>query len=442
MMTQEYRKQWDRLIILPAIVLFIQNMPWFAARLRMRVLVPLMVIYIVYMVMNNKRNIGTDHKEHAASVRMLASSCLFFLTYMLVEIFYYHEFSSGWLICSTFGLFYMWVFTRLALENKVMEIKILTLVTLTALFIGGYTSQSYLATEENQNIVRSITGGTASDMDVNAAVYAGVGGYGFVYSVGMLAPALFYAGLRSKSLIRWFFWMCGCFLMLNAYRAGFSILMATIVLGLTCYTLSFGIRTTVGYRLTAMFLVMFVLLVTLNPQVATFMVSPLLSIANSLGNDNYIFRLTSVADSITGSGDDYAVYRTGMMWKSWGAFLQSPIYGVSEASQLIGGHSFFFDYLAMGGLVAFLPYPFFIYFYIKYLRLVVYPLSRSARVLIETYLFMFIFCTFMNPLNSATVWASFFLILPGISLFFFDSRLNGKKELLNLRGHGYASRTY
>jgi hypothetical protein len=389
-----------------------------------------MLLYIFLDHTSLLQNRLTTAREKKSASAMLISFGIFLLAILIAESICYGFFAYGWFVCSSFGLFSMWVFVRLAMRNKIKEIKILTLVTLGALCIGAYSGAAFLEEESARNIIRDLTAGGGQNIWLERdALRSGVGGFGFVYSIGLLAPALLYAGICAKNWIfRIFCWVSCYIFSIYSYRAGFSILIASAVYGYVCYLTSFVIPNFKRYRTVMRAIIIFILAATLFPKIVSFGVSPLSTLAYSLENDNYTSRLLSIAEGISGGSDEYALYRTGLMWKSWRVFLQHPFIGAANTSLRyeIGGHSFFFDHLAMSGLLGFLPYPIFIYFYSRYLKLVLYPVSRRAQILISTYVYMFFLCTFLNPLNSLIVWSSLFLLLPGISLFFSDVKINGK----------------
>lgn len=430
------RRSIDRLIILPAIVFIVQALPWLFNRMRIRVLVPLMLIYVVSVLVRQKSPF-TNRIEIVCSRNVLGYSTLFFCAYWATSMLYTRAFDNGWMVCFVMGLFSLFVFIQLASENRVREIKILTCCYLASLLLASFQGSSYLASEYNQNIIRAATAGNIDDKEVMAALDSGVGGFGFVYSLGLLIPGLFYSFFKIKNMMRWVLLVGALFGVLYVYRAGFAILMVVLLFGLIWHALSALCGSYQNYRIIMMAMIVFLLAVTIIPGFAAFLASPLIALADVVGNENYVFRINSMVDSISGGGDDYALNRTGLMWRSFNIFLAHPFWGASRETAPWGGHSFFFDYLAAGGLLFFIPYPLFFIAYTKYMKTIIYPLSPSAKRLIETYFYMYVTVTFLNPLNSYIVWASFFFVLPGLTLFYKDSLLN--RPVYQLQGiHDHA----
>jgi hypothetical protein len=319
----------------------------------------------------------------------------------------------------------------LVAENKIREIKTLVLVLLGSLFVASLMGGMYLGVEMNQNIMREMVGGAASNVDSMDASLSGVGGYGTVYSVGLLSPCILYAATQVKQrILKLFFVVASFVFFVYAFRAGFSILMIAMFMGFLFYA---GVFLIPNYGLNITFMLISVILLlffTMYPQIARAFTSPLVMLAEALENPNYTARLESIIDNISGSGgvgSSYAMDRTGLMWLSWRAFLQSPYVGVLDSPAAIGGHSFVFDYLAKGGVLYFIFLPISIFCHIFYLKTTVYNLCKKSRLLIGTYFMTVLIVCLLNPLESAIIYYSFFLILPGITLFYKDSVLNKSK---------------
>ena len=76
-----------------------------------------------------------------------------------------------------------------------------------------------------------------------------------------------------------------------------------------------------------------------------------------------------------GKAGDQTQGRFDLYIQSLETFLSSPIFGINEDDNL-GGHSIFFDRLALLGLVGFVPLVLFLYYYIKY---VLKKLSKAVK---------------------------------------------------------------
>ena len=420
-------RRFDRLVILPAIVVFCNTVPWLNTRLRAYSLLPLMAVYVLLTLFRKKETRLESVKERRAGFSMFLGASVFFLSYLLIRG--RTGFYMNWFGVAVISLFLLWVFIRLAAENKAREIKVLALVTLGAIVVASVMNVLFLSDEMNQNVLRDMTGAdkNLSQEDAIAAHESGAGGYHTTYVIGLLSIPMLYAGFRVNWKLRIIFWMVSCLSLLYAYRAGFSILMIVIGFGIMICMVAIVIKKFNLFRLAAVSGVVMLLVLTLNPTLFSFAAKPFAALAEMTTNPSYIMRLTSIAEALSGSGDEYATYRPGLLWQSWRMFLENPIWGVGYDISKIGGHSFILDYLAMGGLSLFWPFPLFLYLYTRYLKIVIYPLSPSSRLLIELYFYMYIMCTLLNPLNSVLGWNGFFLTLPGISLLFADSRLNQRR---------------
>lgn len=431
-----HKKALDRVIILPAFVFIVQSLPWLMARFRLRATVPFMLLYFVISIKRRDYS-RTSGLERRVAIRMLISFVVYAAAYIYIDWRFYDKFQNQVFVPLILGLFNMWVFTTLVCANKVREIKVLTLVLFWTLLLGAYHGMSYLADESNQNIVRAMTGGAGGLEETASAISAGVGGYGFVYSIGLLIPAGAYAAFRAKgTVIRCLFLVGSLVFTITTYLAGFSILMFACLAGSLLYLLSSAFRKYSLFRWIPWGVVILLLILTLSPQIIAFMVEPIDKLAEITVNANYSRRLTAIADAVAGR-DSYSTHRTGLMWQSWNAFLEYPFFGIPQGSRnLLGGHSYIFDYLAKGGIFYFTVLPLFLYQYKKYLNVVIYSLSVTSKFLIEIYFVMVVIVCILNPLSSAIVYANLFFMLPGLSLFFRDSLLNNPNNRPELR-NGY-----
>ena len=417
-------RRFDWLVILPSFVIVCSSIPWIVVRVRMIFLVPFIVLYALLVCLRQKKSGFESPMEKRAGFFSLLGALGFFLSYLVISSQARDEFNYGWFANLVFSLFYLWTFIRLAAENKVNEIKVLALVTLSVILISAFMGTRFLSEEANRDMIRLVTGSQISIEEENSVLAAGAGWFATVYSIGLLSVPITYAIFRVRWRIKVVFSTISLFSLLYAYRAGFSILISVIGAGMMLCLLSAVIKRIQLFHLFAIAALCTLVYLTINPSVFSFLAGPVSSLAEMTDNPNYAMRLTSIAEALGGNLDQYAVSRTGLLWVSWREFLKSPLVGGASGWEAIGQHSFIFDYLAMGGIFFFLPFLFFFYSYTKYLKIVVYPLSPSSRYLIEVYFYMYIMCVILNPLTSTLLWNGFFLTLPGVSLFFTDSKLN------------------
>lgn len=430
LITPKTKKQLDKLIILPAIVFIVQSVPWITARIRLRMVAPLMLMYVVLSLVHLDRRF-TQQREIRAARWSLIGFVLYSAVYILLQWRYYGSFFNQVFVAHVFGLFSLWVFIALATENKVKEIKVLVMVVLGALLVAALMGGLYLGDEINKDIIRAMTAGEGANADVAEAHLSGVGGYGTVYSLGLLVPALFYSATQIKNLyLKLFVCVTGLASFVYVLRAGFSIIVAVIFISLLFYIGAFLFKNQKIHLLMQWIIIALLLFTTLNPQVLKIFASPLTTIVGIIDNPNYTARLTSILDVTSGiSGDDYALNRTGLMWVSWRAFLSSPIYGVQYGVGAIGGHSFIFDYLAQGGLLYFMVLPLCVYLYFQYMKIAVFRLSRRVRGLIVSYSMSVLLVCLLNPLNSSVVYNTLFFLLPGLTLFYKNSLLGKQTRM-------------
>ncbi len=421
--TKARKSPVDRAIILPAVVLVVQSIPWFTARFRLRMLVPFMLAYVVISVWRCRWK-AAPYLERRVTVRLLVSFVLFFSAYMVADTLCYREFNNTYFVPQVFGLFYIWLFHSLISENKIREIKILTLVSIGAMLIASLMGVTYLGDELNRDIIRDMTGGGVDDIDAAHANLSGIGNFGFVYSLGLLVPAMAYAAICVKKLsIRVLFWISALAFFLYAYRSGFTILMVTVLAGFVFFSGACFFPKYSYYKWVLWLCVVLLISATLYPSFGNIVVSPLESLGYLTDNKNYLERLESIVDAIQGTSvDAYALDRTDRYWMSWKVFLRHPFFGADlEAAAFMGGHSFVFDFLAKGGVFSFSFLIIFIFNYTKYLKVIVYPCSKYAQFLVEIYFLMVTIVCILNPLCSAIVYCCLFFMLPGMSLFFKDS---------------------
>lgn len=324
---QPKKRAFDRAIILPALVFIVQSIPWFAARFRMRVLAPFMLVYILISLVRWHPR-GSSRARISAALWALLTFVLYSASYVFLWWQYHGEFANHIFVTRVFAFFGLWVFTTLMAEHKVKEIKVLTLITLGSLFLASLMGATYLEDEINRDIIRTMTADGASLRDAADAALSGVGSYGSVYAIGLLAPSMFYATMQVKGLLlKWFCGISVVAFFVYAYRAGFSILMFASIAGCLFYGGTVVFRSYKLHKWVMWLFVSLVLYATLSPSIANITVYALKQLATLTTNPNYVYRLEATIDAITGGSDTYALDRAGLMWVSFQTFLRHPIIG-------------------------------------------------------------------------------------------------------------------
>lgn len=419
--SEDRRRKIDPTIFLPALVLAVQSIPWFAVRFRMRVLAPVM---LAYMVISLARYRARVKSEHALAVRMMIGFVLYAVSFLILQALANPDLFYTTFVVHVFAFFFLWVFVFLASDNRIREIKILALIEIVSLGVTASMGATFLSEETNREILRGAAAGMANMEDLRDAAMSGAGGYSSVYAVGLVVPALVYVGLNTRKWVRWLFFAVAGFATVYCQRAGFSIILVVIGFGFVLVAVAKIVRDRFLFHLVALLNLTLLLTMSLYPDVGKFLLAPLGLLAKVTDNPFYKMRIDSIIDSISGGGgNEYALERIGTMWASFQSFCQAPLFGstFSNKDLFVGGHSLIGDYLAQGGLFFFSFFVGFFVLYCKYMKFVVFPVSRSAFFLLGLFSYMFLMCTLLNPLNSSTVWGFFFLVIPGLTFYFRDA---------------------
>lgn len=291
---------------------------------------------------------------------------------------------------------------------------------------------------------RALTGALSDSADlelIGAAWDAGIGSFSHVYGMGLLVFPLLYLIRFMTFSMKVFLSLTSILILVTVYMAGYSILLiGMFVAGLLCLSARFGVKTSL-LKIVGVALVAAVVIVVATPQVLRFVMDPLQRMGDMIGQMEYQGRIESIVDTIAGSQDSYASYRSGLYWMSWDTFLKNPYFGVGAynyqnrvIADNIGGHSLVFDLLGMCGLFGLSVFILFFVFYFRYMR-VMSSVGLGFKWWPACYIFIFSAgaIAFINPLGGPIVFIDLLFFIPAF-VFFFKRKDAG---MLVQRGNGY-----
>jgi hypothetical protein len=273
--------------------------------------------------------------------------------------------------------------------------------------------------------VGGTTGGSAGE--AVAAIEAGIGAYGHVYSFGLLVfPMCWF--LRN---VNWTARLCmgtlAAVLVVTVYEAEFTICMVGMAIGGVLFTLALLGTGRHLQRMVGLAAIVLTVLAASSPTSLRFLADPLLTWSDATTSSEYKTRINSVVDTMDGADRSYFAYRSGLYWTSWRTFLKHPLFGMGPMRDLPGGRSFdevkgghsqFFDLMAEAGIFGLAIYVWFFAMHYRYLRVM------SAAVLGSDWwpayrIFLASACAvaFVNPLAGYTIYFNVLLYLPTLALF-------------------------
>jgi O-antigen ligase len=324
-------------------------------------------------------------------------------------------------------LFPLMVFHISIRNGRLRELRLLTLFGFFCLATAaGMTILGETAVEGGSRALTAAGGGHVDPSLVDAALDAGIGGFGPVYGIGLLVFPVLYCITFMPWLLKVFF---ACIMLLSlamVYSAGYSILIIGIVLAGAVYLVARSGAKLLTLKILGVVLVMSLVTAVANPRIMKFSLTPLQRLGNLIGKQEYQYRLDSIIDAVSGKRGTYATFRTDLYWRSWEVFLRHPFFGIGSydyrstaIKDNIGGHSLLLDILGRSGVFGLSIFICFLVCHSRYLR-VMSPLLLGCAWWPSYYIFMFSAgaVALINPLSGIQVFSDLLLFIPTLPLFF------------------------
>ncbi len=435
-------KRFDLSYLLLFPYLAVAFIPWLKYRVQFRFVLPVILLWAIVALLT-RRQIQLPRK----GLINVVGVGLFLAMYQgMALLFLPFGHSDGMSYIDTvdlvLSLFSLVVFHLSVCNGRLRELRVLIVFCFLCISIAGgmtITGQSYV--EGGSRTLTAAASVTANMFDIADAREAGIGGYGYVYGMGLLIfPILFCSKFVSAPMKVCFTCFAAVFLV-TVYHAGYTILVVGVLFaGVMFLSTKFGekLRTLKIFGIVAILVFTIILA---NPPIINFLVTGFQSVSNRLSKEEYSQRAESVADAISGDEETYAIQRSKLYWMSWDVFLKHPFFGVGKwdyqimssrrGDDNIGGHSFIFDLLGSSGLAGGIIFILFFICYVRYLR-VMSSLVLGFKWWPAYYIFIFSagFVAYINTLGGYLIFGDLLLIIPALPLFFKESVMVPQKNAL------------
>ena len=296
--------------------------------------------------------------------------------------------------------------------HKFNELRFLTILTLGGFIlsgIGAVRGMGVEGLESARSIVSLQNAGHSISQDTidNAIniVNLGLGGYGYMYQCSWVFGIMLFAFALTKNIqLRSLYLVTACCVAVSMKMGGLGTPVGIAVIGFIVFLLWFFIRnkkvvSICGYSLIALFFIYATM-----PQVFSFLVTPLESLASAMSDGSLKERIISIASAFRGE-DSYANGRAQLQLISFRTFLKHPFLGAfgpfAGGSQLdLGGHSYVLDILGGYGLFGIFVLIMFIWSVLRYFHVLgMLYLGQKWLVLPVFLIVFFIFSGVLNPVN-------------------------------------------
>ena len=259
---------------------------------------------------------------------------------------------------------YLYIFHYTVSRFKIKELRFLIIIILISLAYGCIASYSMeIGTYRNMGVVAGTARETFMDtMERLEYASSGVSNYGDVYAMVFIIVGLLSINRYCKIQWKFFYIALSILFLYGIYKAAFSTgLAVALVTGVLVWLIRICKLKGRSFKiLLALFAICFVLAVAFPVVLSPFswLLKGLARVFEPISYE-YSMRLMSVAEATSGFKDTYAMYRAELYWNSFNIFIHRPIYGYRLNQILFNldkdmqflGHSYFFDSLAMGGMV-------------------------------------------------------------------------------------------
>lgn len=327
---------------------------------------------------------------------------------------------------------YLYIFHYTVSRLKVKELCFLNIIILFALAYGCFASTSMeIGTYRTMGVVAGTRRETMMNT-IERLEYAstGVSNYGDVYAMVFIIIGLMAVARYCKLQWKFFYGVLSFLFFYGIYKAAFSTGLA-VALATVVFIWSLRLCQVKGRSfkiILSIYAISFVLAVAF-PTI----LSPFSGLAKGLAvvfepiSYEYSLRLHSIAEAFSGYKDTYAVQRAQLYWNSLDIFIHRPIYGYrlnqilfhSDMKMAFLGHSYFFDSLAMGGMVLGGLLLTGLYKFTKYLKYVYEKAGISSNLLDgwfgATSAIFIIAC--INQIDMFNLMIGYLFVVPSIPFF-------------------------
>lgn len=341
-------------------------------------------------------------------------------------------------------LFFMYLFHYTVSRAKIRELRLLCCVILGCLSYGTVVSLQYDVGASRGTVMN--TNEFEANIERLQRAADGLTNFDTAYAMVYIAIglALYFAFVNTKRRIIYLSLLS--MFILGVVRAAFSTATAIMLFGVSLAILT-TFRKLRGKPSSWIFFLgaaIFVLCVAW-PSILSPLGALVQAFASNLHDTapDYALRLTSIAESMSGYKDTYAVSRAELYWHSIDVFLHNPIVGFrfnqiflhDKMDLLTRGHSYLFDTCAAGGLliVSLLVVGLMNYHrYLKRVYLYAGLPEEMSRVWLCTF-WMFMVCCSINQQNAFCTQIALFFVVPAIPFFNFEYHIRKRYAQLRSR---------
>lgn len=296
-------------------------------------------------------------------------------------------------------------YVRKSNNQKVLQ----WIVYLTICFISITSAASIIIDHMNPGIIRRI-GSSSSEEFQSALAYTysrmGLSDYLLPHAIPMLiAPLCMYARYPERTGInKYIIYLCILLIVYFEWIAQSTTALLFVIFSIiACYSITSDDAKTNKTRL-------FILLVALIILSNDFVMLSLIDNIKSIAPESYHLKLNDLQASILGENNSSHFYgRMDLYSISLDTFFRNPIWGYSGNDLPIGGHSAMIDYLAVYGLIGFIPWICIIIFQIKS---VWYQIDNKYRLFYAISCICFLGMLILKNMSVPIVWTTFLVFVP------------------------------
>ena len=355
--------------------------------------------------------------RHQQNVQFDIKAVLSFLCFILVYILGIGNLDDSTSIFSVafFSVAVVYAFGVVYNSKNLKMLKFIWVVFLVSITITVVLSVRVLI--ENPGASRVLASSAFERYGASEYRKQGLGGFGLTYSLVFFIPLLIYWINHAKK--KAFAIALLILTSINILLSGYTTAFLLIVLAL-CLYIFFKLN---SYQKT--FLVIFLVFFVIFQKY--FLPDFLYYLSELFGSKQMAEHLVEIADILAGEASLFDLGRVDLLEKSWEMFLTNPLFGgkfVSENFE-IGGHSTFMDILGTNGLLGFVPYCLFLYFFHKQVKTQIKnPLTQRIWV-IETILFFAL--QVLNPIMANYEIVYMYMGMVPAALFYIE--MIGEKQI-------------
>lgn len=416
---------YSYLLLCPFLALAI--IPWLKYRFQYRLIIPFFLVWLIMSIRNATTvNSAKDKKTWFNPIAWMLAVVGLIFVYPLVGHGDWLSYSSA--MSRVMSLFPLVIFIFAVRTKCYNELKFITFFSFVCMLVSAAMNINVLnAHPEAARNLTGILGASANYVAASEDVQGGIGGYAYIYGLGLVVVPVLCCIPHVSAKWKILFAVVAIVLLNCAIKAAFTTLMFGIFFSALLALMAVFKLSQRKFTLIATSSIILFLLVLTTPSIISFMATPISQVAEMVDRKEYSWRLHSIADSLSAGSDtdrSYASVRSRLYWTSFNTFLENPLFGIGNHVDgdyhIIGGHSTFFDTLASYGLFGLFFYiAFFISFH-GYLRTAWTPLVKEWKVAHACFFYAFILISFINPIWFPEVMILYFLIIPGLAVFFTD----------------------